>query len=83
MNFKIDEIKQELEPLFSYIQIITDENDNILYNGIGLKKGITFKDLKNFNAIPKNTTQKEFIKLIDFFNDNRTEFYFAYKELSE
>lgn len=77
----INDIKHELEPLLDYISIIFDEDDTIKYNGIGLKKGITFKNLKDNGVIPYETTKKEFVKLFDWFNDNRETFFYAYEEL--
>ena len=79
----IDNIKLKLRPIKDYLLIIRDEKGLIKHQGIGLKQGISFNQLKNFGYIAKNTTKNKFIELLDWFNDNLKEFEFALKDLEE
>ena len=77
----IEDIKTELNPIKGFLQVIY-LNDEIVHHGIGLKPGISFNDLSDFGYIPEETTKKQFIKLLDWFNNNLKAFDIALKELN-
>ena len=77
-EYLINDIKTELKPILDYLKLIYI-NDKL--KSVALRDDIKFKDLKTFEVIPKNTTKKKFISLLDWFNDNLKEFEFSLKEI--
>ena len=61
---KLSDIKTEIEPIYDYLQVNYDMNDEI--SGIGLS--ISYKD---FNNLFPDINRKELIKLFDYLQDNK------------
>lgn len=61
---KLSDIKTEIEPIYDYLQINYDMNDEI--SGIGLS--IPYKD---FNKLFPDISKKELSKLFDYLEDNK------------